>query len=402
MTELRLIYLCNAIDEQICSERHITSDSPAATQKVLQVASALRNSGVGAVVLSLGRGRQQQSGKWYSAKVVRTDGVPVVYAPFFDYPVLTHLVSLICLLPLVWRLRSRRGSSVILAYNRLPHYLLAMEWARLLGFRRFLDLEDGDVKVEGAFFRRLLGQALGARFNQLCNGGGMLAASVLGKQYAGRRTVCCYGVAGPLDYAHDWNAKPLVVLLGGTLQRTTGAQLFVDAIQCLRTSGNHNLADIEFVVTGAGDMSAKLAVLAADGGPPRVRFLGRVSREDYIRGVKQAHVGLALKLPSEDLADTTFPSKVIELSSSGLLLLSTRVSDVAQLFQEDGALYLDSENPQKLADLLLWIVDNRMAAAQIAMRGQLRVAEVCSQARVGQSLKGFFFPSAILSKRPGT
>ena len=40
MTRPRLAYLCNAIDEATCLERGITSVSPAATEKVLQVASA--------------------------------------------------------------------------------------------------------------------------------------------------------------------------------------------------------------------------------------------------------------------------------------------------------------------------------------------------------------------------
>jgi glycosyltransferase involved in cell wall biosynthesis len=401
MAALRLIYLCNALDEKTCLQRGITSDSPAATQKVLQIASVLRNSGVKAVVLSLGRGRQQGSGKWYLAKVVRQGGVPIVYAPFFDFPVLTHLVSLFGLLPLIWRLRSSRGASAILAYNRLPHYLMAMELARLLRLRRFLDLEDGDVQEAGTALRRWLARVLSARFNRLCSAGGMLAASALGQQYAGQRTVCCYGVAAPVAVDRDWGAKPLVVLLGGTLQRTTGAQLFADAIRCLRASGRPALRDIVFVITGKGDMAASLQALAAQEGLPKVKFLGSVSRGDYVKAVDKAHVGMALKLPSSDLADTTFPSKVIELASAGLLVLSTRVSDVPALFREDGAIYLNSEDPQEFAERLLWLVENRDAVARTAARGQAYIAQACSPQKVGQILKTFFFPAEDVSRRKG-
>ena len=58
MTRPRLVYLCNAIDEITCRERGINSDSPAATLKVLQIASALADAGVQPIILSLGRGRQ--------------------------------------------------------------------------------------------------------------------------------------------------------------------------------------------------------------------------------------------------------------------------------------------------------------------------------------------------------
>jgi glycosyltransferase involved in cell wall biosynthesis len=392
MVALRLVYLCNAVDEKTRSERKITTDSPAATQKVLQVTSALRKSGVRALVLSLGRGRQQGSGKWYSAKVVRTGGVATIYAPYFDFPILTHLVSLLGLLPLIWRLRCSRGSPALLSYNRLPHYLLAMELARLLRFRRFLDLEDGDVQETGSVSRRWLARGLTKWFDRLCNGGAMLAASALGRQYAGKKTVCCYGVAASVAIDRDWSAMPLVVLLGGTLQRTTGVQLFEEAVRHLRASGDITLKGIEFIVTGKGEMSASLQALAAQNGFPTVHFLGSVSREDYLQAVRRAHVGMALKLPSSDLADTTFPSKVIELASAGLLVLSTRISDVPSLFREDGAIYLDREDPQALAEKFLWLVTNRDVVAQTALRGETYIGEACSPKKVGAFLKTFFFP----------
>jgi glycosyltransferase involved in cell wall biosynthesis len=399
MTALHLIYLCNVFDERTHIERSVTSDSPAATRKVAQVTSALRRSGVGAVVLSLGRGRQQGSGKWYSAKVVREDRTPIIYAPFFDFPILTHLVTLFGLVPLIWRLRSSRGvSSVLLSYNRLPHYLMAVELAKLLKFRCFLDLEDGDVQEGGTAFRRWLARVLSARFDHLCNAGGVLAASALSQQYAGQKTVCCYGVANSVAVDRDWDAKPLVVLLGGTLQRTTGVQIFIEAIRYLRALGQPALRDIEFVITGKGDMAASLQVLSAQDGLPKIKFLGSVSRSNYVKVVQRAHIGIALKLPSSDLAETTFPSKVIEFASTGLLVLSTRVSDVPSLFREDGAIYLNSEDPRELAERLLWLLDNRDSGACIAARGQAYIAEACSSKNVGQCLKMFFFSVEEVSR----
>lgn len=392
MRKPRLIYLCNAIDEQLRSERKITTDSPAATEKVFQVSSALRYAGVGVVILSLGRGRQQKTGKWFSTKLVRINGIPTVYAPFFDAPIVTHLISLIGLLPLVWSLRSRHGTPVILAYNRLPHYLFAMEFAKILRFKRFLDLEDGDVTGDVGLLQRWIARILSSKFNHLCISGGMLASSLLSNQYTGTRTVCCYGVAPTQKYQRDWNAKPLVVLLGGTLQRATGAQLFIDTINELRIQHNHKLSEIEFIVTGTGEMAADLLKLAAEKGFPRVNYLGRVSRKDYVAIIQQAHIGLALKLPADKLADTTFPSKVIELASAGLLIISTSISDVPKIFETDGALYLRTGHFQELVAHLIWALDNRSDAACIAGKGQARVQDTCSREKVGNLLKAFFYP----------
>ena len=393
MARPRFIYLCNALDEKVCEKRRITSDSPAATRKVLQVALALRQQAVGAMVLSLGRGRQLGTGKWFSARATRVSGVPIVYAPFFDFPFVTHFVTLLGLLPLILRLRTRSVSSTILAYNRLPHYWLAMELARLCGFRRFLDLEDGETRT-GSGVRERIARALSARFNKLCDAGAMLASSALKRQYPGQNTICCYGVADANEAKRDWRSGKIVVLLGGTLQWDTGANLFIEAIELLRNASVEKMEEIDFVVTGKGEMAPAIKSLADRPGLPKVIFLGSVSRERYRSVVTSAHVGLCLKLPSSDLGDTTFPSKVVEIASSGMLLLTTKVSDVPGLFMEDGALYLEDESPEQLAGVLRWLIDNRATAESIALLGQARISEVCRSETVGKSLKNFFFPPA--------
>lgn len=386
----RLIYLCNAIDESTCRERGIGTDSPAATRKVIEVTTAMRAAGVRGIVLSLGRGRQNGTGRYFPARVKRVEGVPVVYAPFLDRPHLTHLLSMFALLPLLFRLRQRRVRPVLLAYNRLVHYWLAMELSRWLSFRAFLDLEDGAIDGEGSPFRQRLTRLMTARFDALCHNGAMLAASALAAQYKGHHTVCCYGVADVDGGQRSFPAmEELLVHLGGTLQYTTGVQLFIDAVRCMRALPD--APRVRFVVTGSGELSEQLAALAAEEGLPAVEFLGKVSRETYRRIIGEAHVGLALKLRSGDLADTTFPSKVIEIASTGMLLVTTKISDVPLLFGDDGALYLDEETPAGLAALFERLASDRAALGRIAAQGQLSIREHCSSVRVGESLKNFFF-----------
>jgi glycosyltransferase involved in cell wall biosynthesis len=268
-----------------------------------------------------------------------------------------------------------------------------MELARFFGFRRFLDLEDGDTRAEGSGIRERIARAMSARFNAICDAGTMLASSALGRQYPGDNTICCYGIADTNGSKRDWQSGKIVVLLGGTLQRDTGANLFIEAIEKLRNSSNETMEKIDFVVTGKGEMAPAIKALADRPGLPKVTFLGSVPRERYRSVVAGAHVGLCLKLPSSDLGDTTFPSKVVEIASSGMLLLTTRVSDVPGLFMEDGALYLVDESPERLVDSLRWLLDNRDIAESMALSGQARISEVCRSETVGNNLKNFFFPS---------
>lgn len=395
--QARLIYLCNAIDEGTCRARGITTDSPAATRKVIEVTKAMRDAGVRGIVLSLGRGRQNGSGRYFPARVKRVEGVPVVYAPFLDRPLLTHLVSMLSLLPLLWRLRQKHLRPVLLAYNRLVHYWLAMELSRGLGFRAFLDLEDGSIDGEGSRLRQWLTRFMTYRFDALCKNGATLAASALGRQYHGNRTVCCYGVADVKAVQRSFSdVGELRVHLGGTLQNTTGAQLLIDAIRHMRAMPD--APKIRFVITGTGESAKALAALAAEDGLPAVEFLGKVSRDTYRQVIENAHVGLALKLRAGDLADTTFPSKVIEIASTGMLLVTTKISDVPQLFGEAGALYVEEETPSGLAALFERMDAERPMLGGIAAQGQIRIREYCSSVRVGASLKQFFFDSVPVKK----
>jgi hypothetical protein len=390
MNRPRLVYLSNAIDEITCRERGINSDSPAATGKVFQVTSALANAGVRPIILSMGRGQQHGSWRWHRAHVRRTGGQVVMYAPFLDAPLLTHVVTLMGLLPLVWRLNRKASASIaILAYNWLPHYLLALELSRQLGYRLFLDLEDGHVPSMPGL-RGRLARAAGRRINMLCKDGAILATSSLAAQYPVPRTLCCYGVAGLPGPVRKWSGK-LRVLLGGTLQEDTGAGLFIDAVAELRGRQDPALADLEFIVTGKGAMEQAIKALVTSGGHPQVQFKGRLSRQAYLEMLDGIHVGLCLKLGASELGDTTFPSKVIEIASAGMLLLTTRVSDVPRLFSDEEALYLSSETSLDLANAIHWLLAHREQAAAMASRGAIQIQAVCAQSRVGRDLKSFFF-----------
>ena len=52
----RLIFMCNAFDDMTRTARGISTDSPAASKKIIQLCKALRLYEVKPIVLSMGRG----------------------------------------------------------------------------------------------------------------------------------------------------------------------------------------------------------------------------------------------------------------------------------------------------------------------------------------------------------
>ena len=188
----------------------------------------------------------------------------------------------------------------------------------------------------------------------------------------------------------NWDLSPITVLLGGTVSFDTGAPLLIDAINLLRENPPSWISNISFNITGKGDCLEQFTVLAMGSGKPEVIVHGRTTDEEYRQILANTHVGLALKPSSGALADTTFPSKVIEFASHGILVVTTDISDVRKVLA-DGAIYLEVDDPKLLIKKLRWIVEHRDAARALSLNGVQSVSAACAQERVGQMLSDFLF-----------
>lgn len=388
-----LFYVCNALDDATRLERGIATDSPAASRKIFLLCQAMRKAGARAVVISLGRGRQDGTGRYFRCKVRRVSGVPVIYLPFLHVPLLSELLSLFSLVPIVWRMRLTKGAKAALFYNRMPAYFFGLALARALRFRVVLDLEDGETNSSNWSLAGVKSRVLGGFFDALCSGGALLACSALASMTRLRPTHCCYGTYEASTPLPSQSLFPVTVLLGGTVSFNTGAQLLIDAIKMLREEAPPWAANIRFEISGKGDCLSQLEMLAEDIRKPNVIVHGRVTDTEYHQLLARTQVGLALKLNSGDLAHTTFPSKVIEFASHGILVVSTDISDVKKVLG-DGAIYLTEDDPCLLIGKLHWIVENREEANKLALQGERSVAALCAPEVMGKTLDRFIFDTS--------
>jgi hypothetical protein len=386
----RLIFVCNAIDDRIRSERGITTDSPAGTRKVLLACQALRRAGVPSLVLSLGRGRSDGSGRVFPAALRRVSGVPVLYMPFTHRRWMSEIVSLVAPVFALARMASRREPKVVLFYNRMAAYMPALITARLLRLRTAFDLEDGEISATG--LSGLLSRALRRVYDALCSRA-LLACTALVGMTRLKLKQTYYGTVDGSSGTRDWSVARLHVLLGGSLWTETGAPALVAAIVKLRLESPGWATALAFDITGQGPILPEFATLAAEAGSPEVRVWGRASEAEYRSIVHGAHVGLALKPNFGPLANTTFPSKVIEMAAAGLLVVTTDISDVRSVLGE-GALYLDEDGPGPIVNALKSVVEDRQRAAGIAARGAERVRSQLSPERAGRLLADFLFGPA--------
>ncbi len=383
-----VLVVCNALDDNTRQERRIYTDSPAASRKVFMMCQALKKAGIRPVILSLGRGRADASGDFFSTKVCRVRGVTTIYAPFSHVRGFSELLSLFGLLSFLLRL-SRHLHKAVIFYNRMPAYLPALHLASRLGYRCILDLEDGEVYASPPM-KEQLAALVTKQFERHCRHGALLACSALSTMTTVRPLHCYYGTTESSDDTLRWNSSDIVCLMSGTLSPETGVPLLIEAIRHLRVRMPDWAGKLCFEVTGKGDSLAELESLAAEPGLPRVRVHGRVSDSHYREIMQRCNVGLALKPVGGKLADTTFPSKVIEFASSGLLVLSTDISDVRRLLG-DGARYLEYDNSELLIERLGEIATDKNAAALTAEQGRQAAVLHCAPDHAGNELRHFIF-----------
>jgi len=386
----RLIVVCNVLDDETRLEREITTDSPAASRKVSLLCQALRLAGVRPYVLSLGRGRTNGASNFYPVSVRRIDGITVVYASFSHLPLFSQLLSFFSPVLLIWRLR-RPVPVVAVFYNRMTAYVPTLLVATAAGYKCVMDLEDGEVAgASRKSVRDRLGRLVPWLFDRLCSGGALLACSALAGMTKVRPVYCYYGTAVSEASKTRWSNPSLTFLMAGSLMPETGADTFIEAIQRLRRESPEWVQQIRFEVTGKGPSLDAFKALANELVAPQVVVHGRTTDAQYREILDRCEVGLALKPIGGALADTTFPSKVIEFAGAGLLVLTTDISDVRQLLGAD-AIYLSSNEPQDLILLLKSVADDRAAASACAEAGSRAVLDRCSPQLAGRDVANFIF-----------
>lgn len=394
MSARRVIVVCNALDDATRLERRITTDSPAASRKVFHMCRALRKNGVRTYVLSLGRGEAGGSSAWFRSRVRRVDGVAVVYAPFSDMPILSELVSLLAPVGIAVRLRGPTPRAMVF-YNRERAYLATLLASVLLGFKRILDLEDGEFGSDGQARSGWTTRTVRKLYDRGCSTGALIACSALSAMTAIRPVQCYYGTAEPAPSPARWSDGELIrTMLGGTLAPATGVDLLIEAVHRLRRDQPDWAHRLHIEITGKGPSLPALKALARSTLSPMLTVHGRTNDLEYRQIVERCEIGLALKPCGGHLASSTFPSKVVEMASAGMLVISTDISDVRQVLG-DGALYLKTDRSDELIAQLRRVVTAPEQARQIAETGMRAMWARFASDKAGQDLSNFIFRTRL-------
>jgi glycosyltransferase involved in cell wall biosynthesis len=358
------------------------------------MAASLKSVGQSCYIVSLGRGSSPAKFNWFSPTAKLHKGVPLLYAPFTAIPLLSKIVSFFGIAAIVLRLVYNKESSVLF-YNRTPAYAASLLICKIFGARCFLDLEDGELRRVGEM-KRLLGFVSSINekyFDNLCSSGALLACNWLASRTTIRPVEPYYGAVNDVKFSASRKVDSIRIFTSGSISSSTGSDTLIGCIMSMRQKPEPWMERVQFDITGMGAGIWPLQELASKNEYPKVVVHGRLSDSEYLRILKQCNVGLSLKPCMGALANSTFPSKVIEYATYGLLVIATDISDVRSIFK-DNALYLTSDSPEQLMSHIRGLAGDLSRGMLIAEKGQEGLYAQFNSRVVGQKLRYFLVPKS--------
>jgi glycosyltransferase involved in cell wall biosynthesis len=371
----------------------------AAANKMIAVVRAIRDAGADGYLVSLPVLGSSSSRSGVSAMVLKQGNCPQLFLPTVANRFVRKIYALLsfgwfCLFVV------KRTDRVIL-YNHAFEYLLGLIVLNLRGKRPILDVEDA-ARFDEPGWRGFLGALLFRLFWRMTSPAKLIVSEALANALGLTKYCVVYGAVRQASGSGDLPCEqpsfrpapgePFRIHFGGSLCTDTGIDLFCAAVDLLLKAVPESDLSVEFVVTGFGaEEKVRQLVERCGNSWVRVVFYPDLSPSQYREQFRRCHAALSLKLPDSDMGMTTFPSKVVEITSQGLLLISTSASDVPVLFNDGNAILLAEASPSALANAVVSVLNDLPGAQEKAQRGHLRALELFESRRVGKRIVDFVF-----------
>jgi phosphatidylinositol alpha-mannosyltransferase len=168
------------------------------------------------------------------------------------------------------------------------------------------------------------------------------------------------------------NGMPVIVFMG-RLVTTKGVRILMQAARILREQKR----SFELLIIGEGPERTALEQFARDSElGARVRFAGRLNREDLEAALAQA---FAVVVPS--LAGEVFGLVVAENMARALPVVTSDLGALTEVLGEAGLVFRTGD-PADLAAKLALFLDDPKLAARLGLAARHRAIDFCSKSRM--------------------
>lgn len=270
--------------------------------------------------------------------------------------------------PLSWIFYARhvlkhvRSGDLVLFDNYEFIYVFAALFVKL--FRRvqfILEYEDGKHLIDRSWARCLSGSA--EFFGKRLITAALLTHPALGRRLPKRvRTILVPGFVSRTNEQRLPSQPGAIInlLYSGSLDRTRGVDLLLETIPLFPDAGWH------LHLSGSGELQDQ-AKKISESRPEKITFHGALSNSAYAELLSQCHIGLNCQRDSDPISGVTFPSKVFNYLSAGLLVISSRASEVPTICGE-ACRYYDAETPSSLARAITSVLEDKSVFSDLIAR----------------------------------
>ena len=344
-----VLYVGQLLTDRIARERGLEAQNVAGSNRMARLARAMQVAGAQVNLVSAATSmRQRWTGSLcHRSRVLRVEGIPVLFAWSFGVPVIRSLVEPVAVLVGVLAVCKKHRPDIVVVYNYYPANLLAGVVAKWrYRAKMILEVEDvivlrksdwcfgGDARtIPVLILSLMLKLGVAACDRVLVPARKFLRTGRIAKKHI--VVAGCISVESCEPRKDPGPDSAVRVLVSGFLAEEQGLPLVLGAVETLAVIRPPERT-VEFVLCGFAEDEASLRCRVDDmqSRGVRIAYEGIASRTRYLELLKAANVCVAMQDPDGRFGDAKTPSKVYEYLAYGKVVVASNVGDLSELPKE--------------------------------------------------------------------
>ena len=270
----------------------------------------------------------------------------------------------------------KRGDVLIIDNFELIYVIAAWLCRFVHGNQILLDFEDGKHLTDHGWSRCLSAPA--EFFGKPLIQGAILAHPSLGERLSPKIPkilVPGFYICQKIRQKPNITSGDTRFVYAGSLDAPRGVDLLLDTIPLLPETG------WRLDITGSGPLESKVRLIATHPSfKRRVVFHSVLDPKAHSCLLAESHVGLNLQRSSNPISQVTFPSKLFSYLSAGLLVISSKASEVEAILGK-ACLYVSPETPEALTALMCSLIPTNEKGGGLPSLERFTVSSTSSRLR---------------------
>jgi glycosyltransferase involved in cell wall biosynthesis len=372
----------------------------AGSNKIISIIRALRSVNVKAYLVSSPVLNINSNRKYIKSAILKSKVGPQYFIATSPNRVLRKLLSLIFFA--IFCIRNVKKGDKVIFYNHCTEYIFGLIILFMRGNKGILDIED----APGSDEKGIYGISSIIRFKifrLLTKQESLIVGDSLAKEI-GLKKYCVlhgsvdnkYAINNILTKIQNKTTFPIIIHYGGSLISELGVDIFCDGVKLLLGEPKANNGHLKFIITGFGsEWKIYDLIDACKNSKIKIEYQPNADPKTYQKILQKCDASLSLRIPNNSMTNRTFPSKVIEITGNGLLLITTKINDLTAIFDKESAFYLNEANSIDFKNVILEVIESIQKVDRIRLSGYRVCINNYSDNVVGNKVANFIYRNNI-------